>query len=36
MTLEDTPRLLNAFHVRRNFKQFKKNLFKAYRRRLTG
>lgn len=36
IVLEDIPKLLNAFHVSRNFKLFKKNLIKAYKRQLTG
>ena len=36
LALEDKPMLLNAFHVRRNFRQFKKSLIKAYKRQLTG
>jgi hypothetical protein len=36
IALEEIPILLNAYHVRRNFNQFKKSLIKAYRRNLTG
>jgi hypothetical protein len=36
IALENAPKLLNAFHVKRNFREFKKNLIKAYKRQLTG
>jgi len=33
---EEKPVLFNAFHVIRNFKQFRKNLIKAYKDKLIG
>jgi hypothetical protein len=36
IAFEDKPLLINAFHVNRNFKQFKKRLLKAYKKQFIG
>jgi hypothetical protein len=36
IALENKPILLNAFLVNRNFKEFKKNLLKAYKNKIIG
>jgi hypothetical protein len=36
IALENSPLLLNAFQVNRNFREFKKNLLKAYKDKIIG